>query len=172
MLLSLGEYDEQVLAAGERKALLEKLRDLYRDDPDPGLHAAVEWLLRKWKQDGWVKQVEAAWAKDKVPRDQRLLQIGQESAKGKSRPQWYVNSQGQTMVVVPGPVEFLMGSPPTEARRSDEEQLRLERIGRTFAIAAKAVTVEQFSAFPQGLQPCPSEDRAGRRLSGAWDNLV
>ena len=25
---------------------------LYRDDPDPGLHAAVEWLLRKWKQDG------------------------------------------------------------------------------------------------------------------------
>ena len=95
----------------------------------------------------WVKQVEAAWAKDKVPRDQRLLQIGQKSAKGKSRPQWYVNSQGQTMVVVPGPVEFLMGSPPTKARRSDEEQLRLERIGRTFAIAAKAVTVEQFLRF-------------------------
>ena len=32
-------------------------------------------------------------------------------------PQWYVNGQGQTMVVIPGPVEFVMGSPTTEAGR-------------------------------------------------------
>ncbi len=147
LLLSLGEYDEQVLAAGERKALLEKLRDLYRDDPDPGLHAAVEWLLRQWKQDEWLRQVDAQWAKDKQQRDQRVQQIGQELAKGNAQPQWYVTSQGQTMVIVPGPVEFLMGSPPTEAGRMDGEQLHLKRIARTFAIAAKPVTVEQFVRF-------------------------
>ena len=61
----------------------------------------------------WLKQVEQEWAKDKQRREQRLQSIGKELAKGKAKPQWYVTSQGQTMVVVPGPVEFRMGSPPT-----------------------------------------------------------
>ena len=39
--------------------------------------------------------------------------------KEKTPPQWYVNGQGQTMVVIPGPVEFVMGSPPTEEGRLD-----------------------------------------------------
>ena len=30
---------------------------------------------------------------------------------------WYVNSQGQTFAVIEGPVEFRMGSPPTEPDR-------------------------------------------------------
>jgi hypothetical protein len=34
--------------------------------------------------------------------------------KEKTPPQWYVNGQGQTMVLIPGPVDFLMGSPKTE----------------------------------------------------------
>jgi formylglycine-generating enzyme required for sulfatase activity len=60
---------------------------------------------------------------------------------------WYVNSRGQTMVVIPGPVEFLMGSPLTEAGRSDDETQHKKRIGRTFALAAKSVTVEQYRQF-------------------------
>jgi formylglycine-generating enzyme required for sulfatase activity len=58
-------------------------------------------------------------------------------------PQWYVNTQGQTMVVIPGPVEFRMGSP---GRASDEPQHK-RRIDRTFAIAATAVTVKQYQAY-------------------------
>ena len=53
------------------------------------------------------------------------------------------------MVVIPGPVEFVMGSPPTEAGRQDHETQHKERIGRTFALAAKPVTVEQFRQFEQ-----------------------
>ena len=30
---------------------------------------------------------------------------------------WFVNSQGQTFAVIEGPVEFDMGSPPTEPER-------------------------------------------------------
>ena len=30
---------------------------------------------------------------------------------------WFVNSQGQTFAVIEGPVEFRMGSPPTEPER-------------------------------------------------------
>ncbi len=41
------------------------------------------------------------------------------------------------MVVIPGPVEFVMGSPPTEAGRESRENQHKKRIGRTFALAAK-----------------------------------
>jgi formylglycine-generating enzyme required for sulfatase activity len=53
----------------------------------------------------------------------------------------------QAMVVIPGPVEFLMGSPPTEVGRQDNEVQHNKRIGRTFAIAAKSVTVEEYRKF-------------------------
>jgi formylglycine-generating enzyme required for sulfatase activity len=40
-----------------------------------------------------------------------------------------------------------MGSPPTEAGRFDNERQHKKRIGRTFALAAKSVTVEQYRRF-------------------------
>ena len=43
-----------------------------------------------------------------------------------------------------------MGSPLTEAGRSDDETQHKERIGRTFALAAKSVTVEQYRKFDDG----------------------
>ncbi|HEV3237955.1 MAG TPA: formylglycine-generating enzyme family protein [Gemmataceae bacterium] len=61
--------------------------------------------------------------------------------------QWFVNGQEQTMVVLPGPVVFEMGSPKTEWGHFDNELLHRRRIGRTFAIATKPVTVEQFLRF-------------------------
>ena len=152
LLLSLGEYGEKELSPEDRKALLPKLQEMYRTDADPGLHAASEWLLRTWKQEAWLKQVNEEWAKDKEQREKRLDGIKQLLTKDKEKtpPQWYVNGQGQTMVVIPGPVEFVMGSPPTEAGRHDDEIQHKKRIGRTFALAAKPVTVEQFRRFDEG----------------------
>jgi formylglycine-generating enzyme required for sulfatase activity len=51
------------------------------------------------------------------------------------------------MVVIPGPVEFLMGSPATEPDRRDDELLHKTRVARTFAISATPVTREQFLRF-------------------------
>ena len=76
-----------------------------------------------------------------------IQQQVQASERRQRRPQWYVNGQGQTMVVIPGPVEFVMGSPPTEAGRQDVESQHKRRIGRTFALAAKPVTVREFRRF-------------------------
>jgi formylglycine-generating enzyme required for sulfatase activity len=149
LLLSLGEFGDQAFAPGERELLMQRLRQLYRNDPDPGLHAAAEWVLRTWKQDQWLRQTEQEWAKNKQRREQRFQSIRQELAqkKGEARPQWYVTGEGQTMVVIPGLVEFLMGSPTSEPWRCDDESLHRERIGHTFAIAAKAVTVDQYVRF-------------------------
>jgi serine/threonine protein kinase/formylglycine-generating enzyme required for sulfatase activity len=149
LLLSLGEFDEKALPPAARQTLVPKLQDIYRADADPGLHAAVEWLLKTWQQEAWLKQIEGEWAKDKEQRERRLQSIQQlvRKDKEKAAPQWYVNSQGQTMVVIPGPVKFLMGSPSTEKERNPVELQHKEGIGRTFAIAAKAVTLEQYRKF-------------------------
>src|SRR5262249_15256582 len=58
--------------------------------------------------------------------------------KAKASPQWYVNGQSQTLAVLPGPVEFLMGEGDDRHRR---------RVGRSYAIGATEVTVEQFRRF-------------------------
>lgn len=104
------------------------------------MHGSVAWLLWQWGQ------------KDK------LLQLDQELAKASRQPagerRWYVNRQGQTFVIIPGPVEFLMGSPRTEGERiggadAPTETLHKRRIARTFALATHLVTVEQSLRFPK-----------------------
>ena len=149
LLQSLGEYGEKELSLENRKGLLPKLQEIYRTASDPGLHAASEWLLRTWQQEAWLKQVNEEWAKDREQREKRLESIGKLLAKDREQtpPQWYVNGQGQTMVVIPGPVEFVMVSPLTEANRIDNELQHNRRIGRTFALAATPVTKEQFLRF-------------------------
>jgi formylglycine-generating enzyme required for sulfatase activity len=149
LVLSLGEYSKHELSPETRKSLLPKLQTLYRSEADPGLHDAVEWLLRQWQEEPWLKQVNNEWARDKSQQDKRLASIQQSlrRVKEKTPPQWYVNGQGQTMVVIPGPVQFVMGSPPTEEGRETVEPQHQRRIERTYALAAKSVTVHEFRRF-------------------------
>ncbi len=131
LLLSLGEFGEKQLPLSERQQLIPKLLERYRGNSDAGVHAAVEWLLRQWGQHEAIKVSDQQLARGEPVGDSR----------------WYVNSQGQTMVVFRGPIEFQMGSPETETNREPDEPLHSCRIGRSFAIAAKEVTVEQWERF-------------------------
>jgi formylglycine-generating enzyme required for sulfatase activity len=130
LLLSLGEYDEAQLPPSRRAAAVPKLRDLYRDHPDPGLHAALDWLLRRWGQGEALRQI-----------DQDL-----QSARARDNRRWYVNRQGQTLVILPAG-EFWMGSPASEAGHESYETLHRRRITRSFALASKEVTVAHFRRF-------------------------
>jgi len=152
LLLSLGEFGEKQLRSEQRNLILPAVQDIYATAGDPGLHAASEWLLRLWNQEAWLKQTNEVWAKNRQQREKRLEGIKQALTKDKENvaPQWYVNSQGQTMVVIPGPVEFLMGSPQTEKGRSDIEMQHKKRIDQTFVLAAKSVTFEQYLRFAKG----------------------
>jgi serine/threonine protein kinase/formylglycine-generating enzyme required for sulfatase activity len=149
LLLSLGEYSEQRLTPGTQLSLLPKLQEEYRLNADPGLHSALEWLLRKWKQNAWIKQVNRDWAKDWQEQKKRLESFQQLSVKGNrpTSPHWYVNSQGQTFVVIPGPVTFEIGSPTSEEGRQDYERQHMKQIGRIFGLATKSVTVDEYLRF-------------------------
>jgi hypothetical protein len=55
-----------------------------------------------------TQQIVRDWGTEPEHREQRLEQTRQELAKnrGHAAPRWYIDSQGQTMVILPGPVEF------------------------------------------------------------------
>ena len=132
LILALGTFGVEGLSPSEREPLTGKLLGLYRNDPDAGIHGAAEWTLRRWKQHDKLKELDAQLMKIKDWGDRR----------------WFVNSQGQSFAVIDGPVEFRMGSPPTDTERIlGTETPRHMRIPRRFAIAAKEVTIEQFQRF-------------------------
>jgi serine/threonine protein kinase/formylglycine-generating enzyme required for sulfatase activity len=139
LLLMLGEFNDSQLSNVPRQPLIERLLVSYENEPDAGLHGAVEWLLRKWGQE---KRVEAVV--EKLTGDENRLQ----SRKASETRQWYVNSKKQTFVIVDAREGwFLMGSPDSEpGRLSDETQYRCH-IGRRFAIAARDVTKGEFAEF-------------------------
>jgi len=145
LLLSLGEFGPDQLGEGEREQLLPRIWRWYCEDADAGVHGAAEWLLRQWQQDKGLKELNEKWSRDRTGRE----------AMRKPEPnqaRWYVNGQGQTMVLLPGPMEFRMGSPPLEVGREGGlegrvESLHPKRISHSFAIATKEVTLEQFLCF-------------------------
>jgi formylglycine-generating enzyme required for sulfatase activity/predicted Ser/Thr protein kinase len=149
LILSLGpeEFAEEAWKPGEKQSLVRRLRDWYGTAADPGVRGAAAWLLAQWHDAAWLAQTDAARAGDESWRQQRQQEITEALRAGPARPQWYVTGQGQTMVVLPGPVEFRMGSPPAEAGRAENEVQHRRRIGRTFALAATAVTVKQYLPY-------------------------
>jgi serine/threonine protein kinase/formylglycine-generating enzyme required for sulfatase activity len=131
LILTLGTSGADTLSAGERESLIPKLLDLYRNDPDAGIHSAADWTLRQWNQDEKLKGADAALSRLKDPGQRR----------------WSVNSQGQTFAIIEGPVEFRMGSLPAETSRDPWERPHRRFISRRFAIATKEVSVEQYQRF-------------------------
>ena len=47
LFFSVGELDQKIPQA-ERDLMAARLLNVYRESPDPGLHSAAEWLLRRW----------------------------------------------------------------------------------------------------------------------------
>ncbi len=123
LLMSLGEYGRYQLTPSVQEQLEPLLLELYSNDPDAGIHSAVEWLLRKWNRSGKLAAIDAALVSQE-PRDGR---------------RWYINSQGFTMAVVPEP-DAAIYKLVANARQDDPPL-------RPFAIATKEVTVEQFGRF-------------------------
>ena len=148
----LARLNEPAIDAGERQALLliwtetprgnvtapiqdevvKTARELFVDDPDPGVHSAAELLIRRWggpvpvTQDGQRPRLQP---------------------KGPDGLSWKVGPNGHTFAIVPVPPVFKMGSPRHEEGRFPEEQLHFRKIDHSIAVATKEVTIEQFHAF-------------------------
>ncbi|MBM4088932.1 MAG: hypothetical protein FJ276_05790 [Planctomycetes bacterium] len=139
LLLCLGEYGPDQLPAALRETMLPALLGCYRDDPDPGLHAAAEWLLRTWGQTKALAEINRAM------REQRQQAANREPSDGR---RWYVTSQEHTMIVIQGG-PFLMGSSSSDPDRKPEETLHRKRIDRRYALSSAPITREQYRAYQE-----------------------
>ncbi|MFM9117327.1 MAG: formylglycine-generating enzyme family protein, partial [Planctomycetota bacterium] len=139
LVLALGEMVTPDSPAGRSFTAVAApfLQQLWHEHPDPGLHGAAEWTLRRWQRSerlrGPAKPLPSMRTNDKLP-------------------QWRTNALGQTLVLIPAPPPFYMGSPADEVGRTggakdQTEKRHLRRIGRSFAIATHPITVSQFQRF-------------------------
>ncbi|MCI0459684.1 MAG: formylglycine-generating enzyme family protein, partial [Gemmataceae bacterium] len=133
LLLCLGEFPRESLPSPERERFLARLREDYRDHPDPGLHSALDWLLRQ----RWGQAVEL---------DQIDQQLAGQPCQGRH---WERNRLGDTLAHLRGPVEFLMGDPLGTRVLDSVPLMHRRRIPRSFAVATREVTLAQFQQFRQ-----------------------
>ncbi len=97
LILALGNIGLDRLTTIEREGLVAKLLRLYREDPDAGIHAATEWVLRTcWDQREALAKVASGLATGS--------RVGDRG--------WYMNREHQTMVVVPPPTPGPQGDRP------------------------------------------------------------
>ena len=156
LLFLMGEFPDSSLREDQRQRLAEELLAIFKQQSDPGLHAAAQWLLQKWKLDCDARTAVEQMAKnqgDGKGVSHRLPErpsgyFAQTVADTLSVPvgrRWYVNSQRQVFVVIDARQPFIMGSPEHEAGRDvgDLERQHRRKIGRCYAIAASPVTVAQ-----------------------------
>jgi len=136
LILSIGEFAGTPLP--DRGELVDWLLSIFERDSDAGMHAATAYLLTCLGEDD---KIEAALERLRLSEAEIQERNWDGPAGG---PLWFVNGQGQTMSVIPGPAQFVMGSPPGELGREASESQHTVRISRTFAIAAHAVTVGEF----------------------------
>jgi formylglycine-generating enzyme required for sulfatase activity/tetratricopeptide (TPR) repeat protein len=175
LVLALGEYTAEHLPRRLRRDLTSLLLRWYRDDPDPGVHGAIDWLLRHDREGPLPRKL--SWRQRPA-----LERIDSELAgKGPAGRGWYVNGLGQTMVCIPEPAEFLMGTPPDDPDWLLDEPLRRERITHGFAIAAREVSRREFLAYLRATRDrgslhydldrlCPDPEGAMPRVS--WFDAI
>ena len=131
LLLCLGEFSPDAISG--RPALVTELLSGYRTDPDPGIHGALDWLLRQPagpSRARWEDRPRASPAY----RCQRTV-AGMSAAR--ARP----------FTIVRGGI-FLMGSTQqSDPDRYPDEVQHLRQIDRSFAIATREVTLGEYERF-------------------------
>jgi formylglycine-generating enzyme required for sulfatase activity len=115
----------------DRESIVQSLRELYHNDPDAGLHSAAELALKHWEEE---------------PRPNAEEKHVPESGDPHAR-RWYVNPEGQTLVLIDRPGAFDMGAPPWDPEREDEEVWHRREIPRRFFILTKEVSVSEFQKY-------------------------
>ena len=131
LILCLGEFSSERLSGpqaslGGPPGALVSGRSRCRDS------SACDWLLRNKLQ----RQPES----ERLPRQPAL------DVPGEDRAGWYLDRHGHTMAVF-HPVEFWMGSPTHERDRYPPKARHRVRIPRSFAIAIRETTQQQFVDF-------------------------
>ena len=163
------EYIFQLQAVGgneisvsNQKSIKERLLKWYWNEPDAGLHSAIDYLFRNSKMGEAHRKMNWNLTRELEKIDRQPLKKSNKDAK------WFLTSQLQTMSIINGPVTYKMGSPSNEKYRTDDEVLHEVTIPRSFAISTKEVTVSQFQEF---LEANPFIKQLARKDSAKFPSI-
>lgn len=127
LCLALGTMAESGFSSAGSIELTQVLGDLYRLNPDRGVHSAAGWALRHRNA--------------KLPE----VQIEREPTAGR---QWHVNSQGMTMTVIPpGSFARKYNAADAPAGAQDAEKEQLVVISKPFLLCDREASRGQFQRF-------------------------
>lgn len=149
--LALGEYEYS-----EAINLKADLLTAYCQN-EAELRSAAEWVAHQWGKEEWLRDSNTQETMSENRRV-RLKQVMDQLSKGNVDHPWYVNAIGQTMVVMPDPGTIQVGAPPALADTLLDEQ-HPQYIGRTFAISATYITIEQCQSLLSDFQVAPNFER-------------
>jgi formylglycine-generating enzyme required for sulfatase activity len=138
LILSLGEFSLDEIPEHRRDGLASQVTTWYRTDPCSAIHGACGWLLRAWQLADRVHDFDRTpHSADYDPmREWFLVQVGRPVALG----------MAMTMVSFP-PGEFMMGSPPTERDRQNQEAQHRVRVTRPFVMDDRLVSRALYTRF-------------------------
>jgi eukaryotic-like serine/threonine-protein kinase len=129
IVLALGGAASSYLSPGQRDEAKDALLQIYRTDPDSGVHGATEWALRRLGCGAEIEQAVAEFAG-----------FGIRPGYG-----WYVTPSRITMVIFQRPGQTTLGSPESEpGRDARDEAAWTFDLDWSFAISAHEITQEQF----------------------------
>ncbi len=161
ILLALGEYPLEQIPADLREAVTKRAKDIFQTDPDAGLHASAQWLLQQWGEKKWLDTTRAVMRDNPQTQAQRIatLKLASESSKDAANifaPRWIMNTQGQTEVVIFGPVQFMMGSSEKVGGTSAETQHPV-KISHSFVMGAMEITLAEYRRMSPDYLNDPNE---------------
>ncbi len=134
-IASLGQYDERQLYLIQRRAISEKLVEIFKENPDSGVHSMSEWLLKHWGFEDELKN-----ARSDV-----------QTAKPRDGFDWHEDPNGLCFAIF-GPVEkFEMGRPDIETETFELGKHQTVSIPYRFGVATREITAREFLDFEDRL---------------------
>ena len=132
LLLILGRYQDSAWDEERSIKIIELLRKLYADHPDPGVHACAFWVLR------WMKDPAAREAL-KVETE-KLVAVGIERllSQDLNRRNWFVDQKTRlTFIYMPPAEKVRLGDPRLEGVSAD-----LYKVTRATTAFPRTVSIE------------------------------
>ncbi|MCR9200954.1 MAG: bifunctional serine/threonine-protein kinase/formylglycine-generating enzyme family protein [Planctomycetaceae bacterium] len=172
LILAVGQIAKDRFPPEDFQTFLSLLEETYRTHPDPGVHAAAEWALRRHDRHQWIARTTAELATAAGSSDR--------AADNTQSPErrWHVTPMGLTMVAVDGPFDIQLGSDLTDPERFLNENQVWRHGGRSFDMAAHEITVDLFAQFMKETgavltnNRMPEESGAAAQIEIPWNVAV
>jgi serine/threonine protein kinase/formylglycine-generating enzyme required for sulfatase activity len=167
LLLALGDYPREEIAAATRQPLIDRLIVWYGQDPSSAIHGAAGWLLKRWGFEEAVTKIE----RTPVPydptgeREWYTLEIKATSDGGllgsllgpTEQPLYF------TFIVFPAG-EYTIGSPEGETDRSIDERLHRVTLTQPISVCDRELTWAQYDPIDNRQRHTAWERQFNRKL--------